>query len=143
MKQFNIKFKYVSIFIIGTDGNLSVGAPFCRDCPNKTVQILSENKRINGPSLSLEEIAAFKNMSNLDTKESFYEKFDLLKSAIQAKQLGKDGDENMQNILNNLRTKLIENMNQEEKLDFEKKWNILFNMAKFGIHNYDVGTAGI
>ena len=143
MKQYNIKFKYVSIFIIGDEGNLSVGAPFCRDCPNKTVQILYPDKRINGPSLSLEEIAAYKSIPNIKSKEEFDTKYEKLNLIIKAKQLGKDGDDDMKKILMDLKNKLIDNLNQEEKMDFEKKWNILYVMAEKGVHNFDVGTAGI
>ena len=143
MKQNNIKFKYVSIFIIGDEGNLSVGAPFCRDCPNKTIQILDKNHRIDGPSLTLEEIEAYNNILKLNTKEEFESKYDQLCSIIKAKQLGKDKDEEMTNLLIKLKSLIINNLNQEEKDDFEKKWEVLYDMAKNGINNFDIGTAGI
>ena len=54
MNQYNIQFKFVSVYIIGSGGNLSVGAPFCRGCPNRTIHVLSATNRINGPSLSLD-----------------------------------------------------------------------------------------
>lgn len=59
MNQYNIQFKFVfiSVYVIGSDGNLSVGAPFCRGCPNRTIHVLSAHKRINGPSLSVDEFA--------------------------------------------------------------------------------------
>ena len=46
MNNNNIQFKFVSVYVIGTEGNLSVGAPFCRGCPNRTIQIINEKKRI-------------------------------------------------------------------------------------------------
>ena len=54
--QNNIKFKYVSVYVIGKGGNMSVGAPFCRNCPSKTIIIHDENNRIKAPSLSHEDI---------------------------------------------------------------------------------------
>ena len=44
---------------VGRDGNLSVGAPYCRGCPNRSIQVLDANNIIKGPSLSLDEIKAF------------------------------------------------------------------------------------
>jgi hypothetical protein len=40
-----ITFKYVTTFIIGDGSNLSVGAPYCRDCPNITYEIRESNQR--------------------------------------------------------------------------------------------------
>ena len=42
----NIKFKYVTVCIICKNGNLSVGAPFCRECPFKIIQVTDNNTRI-------------------------------------------------------------------------------------------------
>ena len=46
MNDNNIKFKFVSVYVIGTGGNLSVGAPFCRGCPNRTIHVINENKSV-------------------------------------------------------------------------------------------------
>ena len=54
----NIKFKYVTTFIIGDGSNLSVGAPYCRDCPNVTYSIKSENERKKITSLFPQDIEA-------------------------------------------------------------------------------------
>ncbi len=50
MNDINIQFKFVCIDVIETGGNLSVGAPFYRGCPNRTIHINNKNKRVNGPS---------------------------------------------------------------------------------------------
>ena len=36
MKEYHIHFKYVSNYIIGSDGNRIVGAPYCKVDPNVT-----------------------------------------------------------------------------------------------------------
>ena len=41
----NIKFTYVTTFIIGIGNNLSVGALYYRDCPNAIYSIKLENER--------------------------------------------------------------------------------------------------
>jgi hypothetical protein len=38
----NIQFSYVSVYIIGDDGNESVGCPFCRGCPGSTIKIYND-----------------------------------------------------------------------------------------------------
>ena len=64
MSKNNIEFKFVSIYVIGNNGNLSVGAPFCRGCPNKTIQIL-DKERIKGPTLSLDDLNTFKKINTI------------------------------------------------------------------------------
>ena len=143
MSQYNIQFKFVSIYVIGRDGNLSVGAPFCRGCPNRTIQIIDENTRIKGPSLSLEEISAFKQFDNINSFEQFNNLYEKLHSVIKAKQLGKDADNDLINKLDLLRGRIIKNLNEPQKNDFEDKWKKLHEIAEKGIHDFKIGTAGI
>ena len=99
MQKYNINFQFVSVYVVGNGGNLSVGAPFCRGCPNRTIHVLDASKRVNGPSISLDEISAFKNITNINSVSEFNAKFKLLHFAIKAKQLGKSGDTDMKNKL--------------------------------------------
>ena len=143
MNQFNIQFQFVSVYVIGTGGNLSVGAPFCRGCPNRTIHVINANQRINGPSLSLDEISAFNSIININSIPEFDSKFDKLFSVIKAKQLGKNRDDDLKNKLSALKTRLINNISGQQKLNFEEKWNKLFEMANNGVHDFKIGTAGI
>ena len=52
----NIKFKFVSVYMIGRQADRSVGAPFCRNCPNKNILIIDQNNRRLVSSLSIEDI---------------------------------------------------------------------------------------
>ena len=137
MNQYDIKFKFVSVYVIGSEGNLSVGAPFCRGCPNRTIQVLA-HKRIYGPSLSLEEISAFKSLPNINSIDEFNYKYDKLLSAIKAKQLGKNADTKMMEILDALKDRLTSKFS-----NIEEKWKNLYDIASNGIHNFEIGTAGI
>jgi hypothetical protein len=56
LEKENIKFKFVSVYMIGRLANESVGAPFCRNCPNKNILILDENNRQKISSLRIEDI---------------------------------------------------------------------------------------
>ena len=143
MQQNNIQFKFVSVYIIGRGGNLSVGAPFCRGCPNRSTQVLDKNNRIKGPSLSLDEIKAFSQIPSINSVSQFNSLYDKLYSAIKAKQLGKNADNDLMNKLNSLHSKLINTVSGQAKIDFEKKWKDLYEMASKGVHDFKIGTAGI
>ena len=143
MQQYNITFQFVSVYVVGNGGNLSVGAPFCRGCPNRTIHVLDAKNRINGPSLSLDEISAFNNITNINSISEFNSKFKLLHSAIKAKQLGKSGDSDMKNKLSSLKNKIINNLSGTVRNEFESNWNELYEMASNGVHDFKIGTAGI
>ena len=137
MNQYDIKFKFVSVYVIGSEGNLSVGAPFFRGCPNRTIQVLA-HERIYGPSLSLEEISAFNSLPKINSIEEFNSKYDKLLSGIKAKQLGKNADTKMMEILDALKDRLTSKFS-----NIEEKWKNLYDIASNGIHNFKIGTAGI
>jgi len=143
MQQYNIQFKFVSVYIVGSGGNLSVGAPYCRGCPNRSIQVFDANKRIKGPSLSLDEIKAFDQLPSINSINQFNNLYDKLYSAIKAKQLGKNGDNDLMNKLNALKSRIINTISGQQKIDFEKKWNELYEMASKGVHDFKIGTAGI
>jgi hypothetical protein len=142
MLSSNIQFKFVSVYIVGRGGNLSVGAPFCRGCPNRSIQILDANNRIKGPSLSLDEIAAFDQLTSISSINQFNNLYDKLYSAIKAKQLGKNADNDLMNKLNSLRSRIINNISGQQKDDFEKKWKELYTMASQGVNDFKIGKAG-
>jgi len=110
MNQYNIKFKFVSVYVIGSGGNLSVGAPFCRGCPNRTIHVLNANERINGPSLSLDEIAASKRIPFISTILEFDSIYDKIYSYIKAIQLGKNENTDLKNQLLSLKSRIIGNL---------------------------------
>ena len=143
IKKYNIHFKYTSIYVIGKSGNLSIGAPFCRDCPNRTINIIDSNNKRKGPTLSLEQIDCFNHIDNINTLLQFNSIYSDLYSVIFAKQLGNGNDINIKTKLDNLKLRIIHNLKNEEKKDFQNKWNLLNDMAENGTHNYDIGTAGI
>ena len=129
MQQNNIKFKFVSVYIIGKNGNRSVGAPFCRECPHRFIQVLDANNRIKGPLLSLDDIKAFNQISNIKSIEKFNNLYDNLYRAIKKKQLGKKSDNVLANKLNELYSRIINTISGQQKIDFEKKWKDLYKMA--------------
>ena len=102
MNDNNIKFEFVSVYVIGIGGNLSVGAPFCKGCPKRRIHIINKNERVNDLSLSLNEIASYKKLPNISSFSEFISLYDNLYSIIKAKQLGKKYDNDMKNKLKEL-----------------------------------------
>ena len=131
----NIKFKYVTTFIIGEGSNLSVGAPYCRDCPNITFAIREINKRENMASLLPEDIQSLSEIHKINNYEQFIIKYPYLDRAIQSKMLGAIADKDLITILNDLKQKVEKNIKDDELDDFKKKWNSLNNMANGKIYN--------
>jgi len=93
--------------------------------------------------LSLDEIAAFNNIQNTNSISDFDAKYDKLFFVIKAKMLGKISDVNLKKKLTELNTRIINSLNGPKKIDFEEKWNKLYEMADKGVHDFEIGTAGI
>ena len=135
-----IKFKFVSIYLIGKGGNLSVGAPFCRCSPNRTFLIIDiYHHRIKGPSLSLYGLSLYNQITNITSIEQFNNLYDKLYSVIKAKTLGRIEDKELKNKLDILKSKiLINNLSWQQREDFYIKFENLYRMSSSGFHCYAV-----
>ena len=135
-----IQFKFVSIYLIGKGGNLSVGAPFCRFSPSRTFLIIdNSHHRIKGPTMSLYDLSLYDQITNITSIEQFNNLYDKLYSVIKARTLGRMGDEDIKNKLNILRTKILNNdLSSQQREDFYKKSNNLYHMSFSGCHCYAV-----
>ena len=143
MKQYNIHFKYVTIYVVGNGGDLSVGAPFCRNSPNKTIHIINENERKMFDTLSKKDFNIFNNMEKIITYDEFNKNFESLKAVIKAQVLGTKGDISIKNKLESIETKIMKTINIDNKSKFLQNIGILKDYAKNGVHNFEFGTAGI
>ena len=106
IKKNNIKFKYVSTYVIGPDGDLSVGAPFTRGCENQTIYILAYRKHEVKMKLSEKALKSFEKIDQIENYEEFRESYGKLVNSILAKMLGKDADEALKEKLNKLKKKV-------------------------------------
>ena len=62
IKNINYNFDYVSVYILGDDADLSIGAPFCRNTPNKTFSKKGPNDILKEEiTLSKEDIQTLDN----------------------------------------------------------------------------------
>ena len=132
----NVKFKFVTSIVIGNEGNLSVGAPFCRNCPNITIFIPKENQRNVLASLMLDEIEILNNLEKIDSYEEFINKYKKLENVIEAKMIGFGPDFKLIKRLNNLKENIINDyLDEDEKKDFNEKINVLLKMANGALEN--------
>ena len=125
----NIKFKFVSTFIIGDGDNLSVGAPFCRNCENITYSIKSNGKKKVLASLLKEDLESLEKIDSLKNYDEFIEHFNNLEKAIQAKMIGLEPDYELIKKLDSLNKRLEKTINPEKLTDYNNKFNILNNWA--------------
>ena len=146
MKKYNIHFKYVSTYIIGREGNRTVGAPYCRGDPNVTYLYENENsppKKL--ASLSQEELNLFDTFHiTIKTYNEFNKKYPQLKNVIEAQMFGREADENIKKKLNQLNNNILNNKLTPTQLkDFNEKYNELYNMANGGLRGLDFGAKKI
>ena len=143
MKKYNIKFKYVTTFLIGKK-DLSVGAPYCRDCENVTYYIdkMTRNKE-ECASLSKEDLKTLQEIGNINTYEAFTEVYQKLHNAIRAFSLGKQSNSDLMSKLDSLKQRVKGKCkNQQQSSDFEKKFKPLFDMANGSLRNdFSFGAA--
>ena len=136
LKENNINFKFVTTFIIGQNGNLSVGAPYCRNCPNITYYIEKEDSKIILASLLPEDIKILSKIHNQDFNyEYFKDNYEGINRAIQAKMIGADIDYELIQDLNLLKEKIIKSIPKSELKYFSEKWNELNKMVNGGLKN--------
>ena len=135
MKDSKCQFKYVTTYVIGTGGkwNLSVGAPFNRECANQTIQVLYKGHRDVKMQISNSAINAKKKLDSISTYSEFREYYGKLSNVIFAKMAGKQADDDLKNKLKELKNRVINDpllkRKQVFKEKFEELWKKLYDMA--------------
>ena len=133
LENTGIEFKYVTLFVIGNGDNLSVGAPFCRNCEN----IIFGNR--NGERFSMgnllpDDINNLNEIDSISNYDEFIMKYESLDKAIQAKMIGSEVDHELIKKLKTLK-KIIEDEFKDTERDsndiqiFNEKWQKLYNMC--------------
>ena len=143
VKMYNIQFSYVSVYIIGNGGNESVGCPFCRGCPGVTYKIDNNGNEKKLAAISLEDKKELENINNINSWNSFKNKYLNLFNAIRAECLGKEQNEDLKKKLNSLKSRI--NDFGAERNDFDIKFKKLYDMADGKIRDVNAAesiTAG-
>ena len=135
IKKINYNFDYVTVFILGRDADLSVGAPFCRNTPNKTFSKKGLNQNYKEEvTLSKKDIETLEHLEEFKNFIEFLYNYDNIFNAVQAKCIG-TSDKNLEKKLEKMFDNILKyNKNINIDLLNEKK-KILIGMTKGSIKN--------
>ena len=135
MKNINYKFDFVTVYILGEDADLSVGAPFCRKTPNKT---MAKKKKIDlyeeKITLSKEDIQTLNNIENYYNYNVFKNNYGKIFNAVQAQCIG-TFDYQLKEKLENMFENILNNNNNIDKEFIEKCRKELIGMTEGSIKN--------
>ena len=136
MKSNNIHFKFVSTYIIGSGGDRSVGAPYCRGDPSVTYIYRSETDYEKLASLSHRQIDLYQNFHKISSYSEFISKYDDLKLVIEAQMYGRNRDSDLINRLESMKKVILSKpINTQQNKDFLEKYEILYRMADGGLRS--------
>ena len=134
IKNIKYNFDYVTVYILGEDADLSIGAPFCRNTPNKTFSKKGPDDDLKEEiTLSKEDIETLENLEEYSNYEKFINNYDKISKAVQAKCIG-TSDENLKKKL----TKMFDQIIKSNRIvvDFiESKKKMLIGMTEGSIKN--------
>lgn len=135
IKNINYNFDYVSVYILGDDADLSIGAPFCRNTPNKTFSKKGPNDILKEEiTLSKEDIQTLDNLEEYSNYEKFINNYDKILKAVQAKCIG-TSDKFLKIKLEAMFDNILKS---NKNIDYEfinTKKNILIGMAEGSLKN--------
>ena len=131
MNQIRYNFEYVTVFIIGKDGDLSVGAPFCRNTPNKT--LIKENGLLEFKeiiTLSKENIKTLKEIDKYDNYIDFMNNFNKILNAVQAQCIGTSENKELESKIELIFKKINEKGQIENMKVFKQNVDTLLSMTR-------------
>ena len=135
IKNVDYHFNYVTVYILGEDANLSVGAPFCRNTPNKTFRKKNQIDIFDEMiTLSKEDIDTLNQLENYNNYNDFMNNYDKIFKAVQAKCIG-TSDSDLKNKLEIMFENIIK-YNSNIDLEFiDKSKKALIGMTEGSIKN--------
>lgn len=139
LRSHNIHFKYVTTYVIGSGGDLSVGAPFGRGCGSETVEVKSNGQRrvIKGANAS--DFHVLDQIDNISSLDQFKRNSGAIFSATKQKMIGTSGDPSLRSKFENLKNRLKSAGCLVAKAD--QILSILIGMASGTLQNvFDINT---
>ncbi|KAK8850292.1 hypothetical protein M9Y10_018421 [Tritrichomonas musculus] len=134
----NIRFKYVTTYVIGSGGDLSVGTSFSRDCESKTFEIKPNSKRVFIGATEI-DFAVLDSVDQINDNNQFKANFESLFNATKQKMMGTPGNENLRNKFESLKERIALSGNLDSESD--RKISVLIGMASGTIKNiFDIDT---
>ena len=131
-----ITYDYAEVYLIGKKEytNLSVGCPFTRFCPSKTVIRSPANKEKEEviSEISSDDLKIIEKVSSISKESEFNQHFDSLKKACIARLIGTNGDIELRKALLLMQKRIINNNAEKSKsLLKEERIDSLLNEKKF------------
>lgn len=139
LRSGNVQFKYVTTYVIGSGGDLSVGAPFGRGCGSETVEVKSNGQRrvIKGANAS--DFNVLDQIDNISSLDQFKRNSGAIFSATKQKMIGTSGDPSLRSKFENLKNRLKSAGCLVAKAD--QILSILIGMASGTLQNvFDINT---
>ncbi len=133
LKLMEQPFSFVKTFVIGNDGDLSVGAPFSRNCPHETIHF-NENGEKSLINLSNLDFKVYNDIDYINEFLEFENIYKSLYKCVFVRVLGKEnGDQDIVNKLNSLKNRICQKINEGNKNIFDLKIDKLIKMANGNI----------
>ena len=130
IKENNINFKFVTTFIIGKSGNLSISLPYCKNSPHIIYLIEEENSKKHLVNILSEDIIILSRIHKHNFNyEQFIDNYEAIYRAIEAKMIGADTDYVLIKDLYLIKKTIKNSIPSNELNDFNEKWNKLKKMA--------------
>lgn len=143
-----IQFKYVTTYIIGEFGDLSVGAQFSRNCGNEMIEVKSEDVWKKYIAAEESDFLELDNIDSINSVQMFNEKYSSLFDATKQNCPGTKGDEELARKYNDL----LNGLQETQDFDLATKTRIerltgmatgaienVFDNAKLTAMKYDIG----
>ena len=135
MKNINYDFYYVTVYILGDDTNLSIGAPFCRNTPNKTYSKKTHDDNFKEEiTMSEEDLQTLNHLEEYENYDIFKNNYDNIYKAVQAKCIGTTNLD-LKKRLEMLFDKIIKNNENIEQEYIDKCKKVLIGMTEGSIKN--------
>lgn len=138
LKNSNVHFQYVTTYVIGKGGDLSVGAPFARGCGSKTIEVKPGSRReIVGANVI--DFSILDSVDRIDNATQFNNSFTSLFNATKQKMIGTPGNSNLRSQFENLKKRLMKSGGLTAEVD--RRISVLIGMASGSIKDvFDIDT---
>ena len=131
MEKINCNFDFVSVYIIGPYSNLSVGAPFCRNTPNRTFAKKYEKDSFTElMSLTLEDLNIIDNLEIYDNYNDFMDNYEKILNALKAKCLGMSENKKLEERLQSMINKITDKNQIIDKELFNQRAQTLLRVTR-------------
>jgi hypothetical protein len=132
MEDRNYNYEFVSVYIIGDKGDMSIGAPFCRRIPNKTYikKYETETEFKEMATLNKEDMMILEKIEEYNTYSDFMKNYHKIKNAVQAKYIGTLQNKELEIKLKTLFKNIAHKEKNKISTEFIQRKNISIGMTQ-------------